>query len=170
MRSFLAATALINSIYAQTASIYASDQEYYEFANPFPETSGALTTSFIKVAYPVNVCTKEGNQIYQSNYQIYQCTGDGGILWGGCKKTDSTCSGPTDPSNPDFSCNQELASFPKSSYAIDTSGSGGPNGETCPDNENSATINYMQINFHCSQLTDEQSPRDCPNDNAAFSD
>merc|ERR1719410_2381957 len=99
MRSFLLFSEIVYCLYAQIASVYISEKEYYEFANPFPEsadTSGQATS--IKMAYPVNVCTKDGSQFYFARHRIYQCSLTGNVLYGGCEKTDATCTVPFDSS------------------------------------------------------------------------
>ena len=57
---------------------YITNQTYYEYDNE------------IKVAYPVNVCTRVGSDQSSNPYSKFQCSSGGGVIWGPCSwGTDS---------------------------------------------------------------------------------
>merc|ERR1719295_256943 len=126
---------------------YISNQSYYEYDNE------------IRVAYPVNVCTRVGSDQSSNPYSKFQCDTSGGAIWGPCSwSSDSTCTQSGD------TCTL--------SKVTDATSPGipipGENGETCPDDEDTTSTNYMEIHFY-GGFVDEETPSLCPSDNDTFS-
>eukprot|EP01083_Nonionella_stella_P290096 987121_1 len=138
---------LIYSIHTQQDFI--TDQWYQQYANPYGDT----IPEDIKVAYPINHCTKTGNHMTSpySSINKYQCSYSGSVVYKCSSWFDNVC-----PSMCDLT----------STY-YETSAAASPPEEVCSNGRDTTSTNYMTIAFYCG-LTNDTRPNTCPSDTSMF--
>eukprot|EP01083_Nonionella_stella_P162345 532878_1 len=138
--------------FMNTQQYFTTNQDYLEYANPYVNTDPKT----IKVAYPINECTRTGHHMTASgaSHGIYQCSAGGSVIIGPCKTNEAECLAKTIACDPNF---------PGVSWYSDFS-----RGESCqPDLRATTSINYMAITFYCGWTTDTR-PNTCPSDDTLF--
>eukprot|EP01083_Nonionella_stella_P021538 59717_1 len=139
-----------------TQQYFANNQDYLQYREPYTSTA----TETIKVAYPINECTRTGNHMTDggASHGIYQCSSGGTIIYGPCVTTEAGCLAKA------ISCDNNFDGILAGNlYYTDFS-----SGESCPDGQSTTSINYMTITFYCGTTTNSR-PNNCPFDTGIFS-
>eukprot|EP01084_Bolivina_argentea_P090061 162334_1 len=138
-----------------TQQYFANNQDYLQYLEPYISTA----TETIKVAYPINECTRTGNHMTDSgaSHGIYQCSAGSTIIYGPCVTIDAQCLAKA------ISCDSSFPGVNAGLYYTDFS-----SGESCPDGQSTTSINYMTITFYCGTTTVSR-PNNCPFDTGIFS-